>query len=79
MEWLHYKTVVKGNRKRCSPGKLDQWFVSAKTCHCCGYRMMEILLHKSISRCPDCDKEHECDINAALNIGQKGIVELKAA
>nr|MCX3323650.1 hypothetical protein [Bacillus paranthracis] len=26
--------------------KLDQWFASSKTCHCCGYKMPEMPLHK---------------------------------
>lgn len=36
-------------------------------------------LHKRIWRCPDCGPEHNRDVNAALNIKQKGILELKAA
>lgn len=58
---------------------LDQWFASSKTCHCCGYKMPEMPLHKRIWRCPECGAEHDRDINAALNIRQKGILELKAA
>ncbi|EJI7635633.1 transposase [Escherichia coli] len=59
--------------------KLDQWFASSKTCHCCGYKMPEMPLHKRIWRCHECGAEHDRDINAALNIRQKGILELKAA
>ncbi|MDW6836019.1 transposase, partial [Escherichia coli] len=57
----------------------NQWFASSKTCHCCGYKMPEMPLHKRIWRCPECGAEHDRDINAALNIRQKGILELKAA
>ena len=35
--------------------------------------------HKRIWRCPECRAEHDRDINAALNIRQKGILELQAA
>ncbi|HCN8410752.1 TPA: transposase, partial [Escherichia coli] len=35
--------------------------------------------HKRIWRCHECGAEHDRDINAALNIRQKGILELKAA
>ncbi|HAV8721514.1 TPA: transposase, partial [Escherichia coli] len=45
----------------------------------CGYKMSEMPLHKRIWRCPECGIEHDRDINAALNIRQKGILELKAA
>ncbi|MCT6058295.1 transposase, partial [Escherichia coli] len=41
--------------------------------------LTEMPLHKRIWRCPECGVEHDRDINAALNIRQKGILELKAA
>ncbi|MHA3729659.1 RNA-guided endonuclease InsQ/TnpB family protein, partial [Yersinia enterocolitica] len=72
---LEYKAVEKGVHLV----KLEQWFASSKTCHCCGYKMPEMPLHKRIWRCPECGVEHDRDINAALNIRQKGILELKAA
>ncbi|MHA3403850.1 RNA-guided endonuclease InsQ/TnpB family protein, partial [Yersinia enterocolitica] len=72
---LEYKAVEKGVHLV----KLEQWFASSKTCHCCGYKMPEMPLHKRIWRCPECGIEHDRDINAALNIRQKGILELKAA
>ncbi|EFB2662850.1 RNA-guided endonuclease InsQ/TnpB family protein [Escherichia coli] len=72
---LEYKAAEKGVHLV----KLDQWFASSKTCHCCGYKMPEMPLHKRIWRCPECGAEHDRDINAALNIRQKGILELKAA
>lgn len=59
--------------------KLDQWFASSKTCHCCGYKMSEMPLHKRIWECPECGVGHDRDINAALNIRHKGIMELQAA
>ena len=59
--------------------KLDQWFASSKTCHCCGYKMPEMPLNRRIWRCPECEVEHDRDINAAINIRQKGMLELCAA
>ncbi|MCT8354408.1 transposase, partial [Photorhabdus kayaii] len=53
--------------------KLDQWFASSKTCHCCGYKVPEMPLHKRIWQCPVCHVEHDRDINAAINIQRKGI------
>jgi putative transposase len=72
---LEYKTAEKGVHLV----KLDQWFASSKTCHCCGYKMPEMPLHKRIWRCPECSVEHDRDINAAINIKLKGIQQLKAA
>lgn len=41
--------------------------------------MPEMPLNKRIWKCPECGAELDRDINAALNIRQKGILELKAA
>ncbi|AKH65483.1 transposase [Photorhabdus thracensis] len=59
--------------------KLDQWFASSKTCHCCGHKVPEMPLHKRIWSCAFCRVEHDRDINAALNIQSKGTRELQAA
>ncbi|MBA7933542.1 IS200/IS605 family element transposase accessory protein TnpB [Klebsiella sp. RHBSTW-00215] len=72
---LEYKAAEKGVHLV----KLDQWFASSKTCHCCGYKMPEMPLYKRIWQCPECDVEHDRDINAAINIERKGILELCAA
>lgn len=58
--------------------KLEQWFASSKTSHCCSHKMPEMPLHKRIWQCPECRVEHDRDINAALNIERKGILELQA-
>ncbi|MER2471420.1 RNA-guided endonuclease TnpB family protein [Photorhabdus laumondii] len=72
---LEYKAAEKGVHLV----KLDQWFASSKTCHCCGHKMPELPLHKRSWPCPCCGVEHDRDINAALNIERKGIQELQAA
>ncbi len=59
--------------------KLDQWFASSKTCHCCRHKVPEMPLNKRIWPCPCCGVEHDRDINAAINIQRKGIQELQAA
>ena len=59
--------------------KLDQWFASSTTCHCCGHKMSEMPLKVREWKCPGCNAEHDRDINAALNIQHKGITELMAA
>lgn len=72
---LEYKAAEKGVHLV----KLDQWFASSKTCHFCGHKMSEMPLHKRIWQCPECGVEHDRDINAAINIRHKGILELQAA
>lgn len=59
--------------------KLDQWFASSKTCHCCGLKMPELPLKVREWKCPGCSADHDRDINAAINIQHKGITELMAA
>ncbi|HGJ5865798.1 RNA-guided endonuclease InsQ/TnpB family protein [Arsenophonus nasoniae] len=75
---LEYKAAEKGVHLV----KLDQWFASSKTCHCCGHKMPEMPempLNKRIWQCPACHTDHDRDVNAALNIKQQGIFELQAA
>uniref|UniRef100_UPI003075B7B8 RNA-guided endonuclease InsQ/TnpB family protein n=1 Tax=Proteus faecis TaxID=2050967 RepID=UPI003075B7B8 len=72
---LEYKAAEKGVHLV----KLEQWFASSKTCHCCGHKMPEMPLNKRIWQCPECGIEHDRDINAAINIERKGILELQAA
>lgn len=72
---LEYKAAEKGVHLV----KLDQWFASSKTCHSCGHKMPEMPLNKRIWQCPECGVEHDRDINAAINIERRGILELQAA
>ncbi|AVJ56234.1 transposase [Idiomarina sp. OT37-5b] len=60
--------------------KLDQWYASSKTCHCCGHKMEEMPLSVRKWDCLSCGTtDIDRDLNAALNIRDKGILELKAA
>lgn len=52
---LEYKATEKGVHLV----KLDQWFASSKTCHCCGHKMSEMALHKRIWQCAECGIEHD--------------------
>ncbi|GJK87334.1 TPA: transposase [Citrobacter freundii] len=72
---LEYKAAEKGVHLV----KLDQWFASSKTCHCCSHKMPEMPLNKRIWQCPECRVELDRDINAAINIERRGILELQAA
>lgn len=59
--------------------KLDQRFASSKTCYCYGHKMPEMLLKVREWTCPGRSAEHDRNINAEINIQQKGITELMAA
>lgn len=76
--------VVKLEYKAKSQGKhlvkLDQWYASSKTCYRCGHKVEEMPLSVRRWDCPSCGtKDIDRDLNAALNIRYRGILELKAA
>ena len=56
--------------------KADKFFPSTKQCSSCGNKQ-EIPLSVRIYNCPDCDLKIDRDLNAALNLKQYGIKELK--
>ncbi|MEQ5801248.1 RNA-guided endonuclease TnpB family protein [Halomonas sp. H10-9-1] len=58
--------------------KIDPWFASSKTCHVCQHKMDAMPLSVRSWECPACHTQHDRDINAALNIKQQGIIQLKA-
>lgn len=59
--------------------RIDKWFPSSQTCSACGTVHPEV---KDLSirswTCPDCGVLHDRDINAAINIRNKGIEEYLA-
>ncbi len=60
--------------------KVDQWYASSKTCHCCGHKMEAMPLSVRKWDCLSCGTtDIDRDLNAALNLRYKGILELKAA
>ncbi|WP_237385135.1 transposase [Xenorhabdus sp. Sc-CR9] len=73
---LEYKAKEQGKHLV----KLDQWYASSKTCHCCGHKTEDMPLSVRQWDCPSCGTtDIDRDLNAALNIRDKGILELKAA
>lgn len=76
---LHHKAGVQSSRKRRSPGKARPVVCQFENLPLLRLQNAGNALHKRIWRCPDCGAEHNRDVNAAFNIRQIGILELKAA
>lgn len=73
------KLEYKAKRSGCHLIKIDQWYASSKTCHCCGYKVEEMPLSVRRWDCPNCqEKDIDRDINAAINIRVQGVLKLKA-
>ena len=58
--------------------KIDQWFASSKTCHCCHHKVDKLPLNIRSWEYPVCHTLHDRDINAAINIKDQGIIKLMA-
>ena len=68
--FLKYKLEDQGKRLI----KVDRFFASSQTCSCCGYKNPEIKnLNIRDWDCPECGTHHDRDINAAINIKNKGM------
>lgn len=73
--WYRFTTMLeyKAVRKGCTLIKVPKYFPSSQLCSCCGYQNTEL---KDISIknwiCPECNCKHDRDINAAVNIRNKG-------
>lgn len=65
---LEYK--AKWNEKKIV--KIDRFFPSSKTCHCCGYINQNLDLSIREWTCPSCNNKLDRDINASINILKEG-------
>lgn len=73
--FLEYKAKQEGKIFH----KINRFYASSQTCSCCGY--VNSLLKDLKVRdwvCPNCGIHHNRDINAAINIKNRGITELSA-
>ena len=52
--------------------KIDKWYPSTQTCHCCGYVNKELTMSDRDWTCPECGTHHDRDENAAINIQTEG-------
>lgn len=72
---LDYKAKAEGKHLV----RIDQWVASSKTCHHCKYKLDNLPLNIRSWCCPNCQTIHDRDTNAAINIENEGILNLKAA
>lgn len=52
--------------------KVDRWFPSSKRCSACGHIAEKMPLSVRRWTCPECDTEHQRDVNAAKNVKAVG-------
>ncbi|MCX7595339.1 MAG: transposase, partial [Fischerella sp.] len=57
--------------------QIDKYKPSSKTCSSCGYKMSDMGLKIRDWICPQCGREHDRDVNAALNILWCGLLAIK--
>jgi len=56
--------------------QIDKFFPSSKTCNSCQFVLDDLPLSIREWDCPSCKQHHDRDINAALNIRDKGMIDL---
>ena len=66
------------NENNCQIVKADRFFASSQICHCCGYKN-PITKDLSIRQwiCQNCGEHHIRDVNAALNLKQNAIKQVR--
>lgn len=74
-DMLKYKAEWHG----CRIVKVPTMYPSSQTCSCCGYKN-PIVKNLSVRKwnCPECNTKHDRDINASINILNKGLATLVA-
>ena len=71
---LDYKLVRQGKKLV----RVDKWFPSSQLCSCCGHKQ-KMPLNIRVYNCPECGNHLDRDINAAINIRNKGMEQLVSA
>jgi putative transposase len=61
---LEYKSAMRGGLVVVA----DKWFASSKICHQCGHKLESLSLSVREWTCPVCGKQHDRDVNAAVNL-----------
>ena len=74
---IFYKELISFCKQNNIPvAQIDVHIPSSKLCSFCGFKYEELKAQKYWI-CPHCDTKHQRDYNAALNIKEAGIKELK--
>ncbi len=68
LRMLRYKLEDRGKKLVT----VDKWYPSSKLCSNCGYQMRELSIEQRMWICPHCGSRHDRDVNAAINIRNKG-------
>jgi putative transposase len=55
---------------------IDKWYPSSQICNHCKFQYKDLSIRERSWKCPSCGHEHDRDINAAMNIFDKGNEEL---
>ena len=71
VEMIKYKAEIYGKTLR----QISRWYPSSKTCNNCGHYNKD-LKYETEWKCPQCQKTHDRDINAAKNILKQGLTDL---
>jgi len=61
---LEYKSAWRGGQVVI----VDRWFPSSKLCSCCGHKREALDLRTRKWICSGCGKQHDRDVNAAINL-----------
>lgn len=73
-DMLEYKAKFYGRKII----KVNTYFPSSQTCSNCGYKNKQLKdLNIRYWTCPKCHSKHDRDLNASINIRDKGLKRLK--
>lgn len=65
---LKRQLIYKANQWGKTLKELGRFYPSSKTCSCCGVKLYELPLSVRNWTCPNCQTNHDRDINASINI-----------
>lgn len=69
LKQLVYKSVLFGSQVI----KVDRFFASSKICSDCGFKNQELTLSDRTWTCPACNKVHDRDLNASINLESEAL------